>query len=92
MKRALRCHDFGSGREASCSQYVDIGKTSDKAKGQNSCQPQRNPLDIQISAPGLRPESTLTLSAGLVVYRILSCAVLRVIVDSGAQRTRVSLC
>jgi hypothetical protein len=36
MKRALRCHDFGSGREASCSQYVDIGKASDKAMGQNS--------------------------------------------------------
>jgi hypothetical protein len=39
MKRALRCHDFGSGREASRSQYVDIGKVSDKAMGQNSCQP-----------------------------------------------------
>ena len=40
MKRALRCHDFGSGREASRSQYVDIGKASDKAMSQNSCQPQ----------------------------------------------------
>jgi hypothetical protein len=39
MKRALRCHDFGSGREASRSQYVDISKASDKAMGQNSCQP-----------------------------------------------------
>jgi len=40
MKRALRCHDFGSGREANRSQYVDIGKASDKVLGQNSCQPQ----------------------------------------------------
>jgi hypothetical protein len=40
MKRALRCHDFGSGRDASCSQYVDIGKASNKAMSQNSCQPQ----------------------------------------------------
>jgi hypothetical protein len=32
------------------------------------------------------------LSAGLAVLAILSCAVLRVIADSGAQRTRVSLC
>ncbi len=39
MKRALRCHDFGSGREANRSQYVDIGKASDKAVGQKSCQP-----------------------------------------------------
>jgi len=36
----MRCHDFGSGREASRSQYVDIRKESDKAMGQNSCQPQ----------------------------------------------------
>ena len=39
VKRAMRCHDFGSGRGASCSQYADIGKASDKAMGQNSCQP-----------------------------------------------------
>jgi hypothetical protein len=39
MKRALRCHDFGSGREASRSQYVDIGKASDKAMGQNRDSP-----------------------------------------------------
>jgi hypothetical protein len=40
MKRALRCHDFCSEREASRSQYVDIGKVSDKAMSKNSCQPQ----------------------------------------------------
>src|SRR5690242_15828329 len=39
----------------------------------------------------LRPARD-TLSVGLVVYRILSCAVLRVIADSGTQRTRVSPC
>ena len=39
----------------------------------------------------LRPARD-TLSASLVVFQILSCAVLRVIVDSGTQRTRVSLC
>jgi hypothetical protein len=49
------------------------------------------PSDIQVLAPGLRPESTLTLSAGLAVFQILSSAILRVIVDSGTQRTRVSL-
>src|SRR5688572_24158173 len=97
--------------------------------------------DIQMPAPGLRPESTTrrnveqgprlrgcdragacksralrrspvplrgriqahdawnllrpardTLSAGLAVLSILSCTVLRVSVDSGTQRTRVSSC
>jgi hypothetical protein len=67
MKRALRCHDFGSGREASRSQYVDIGKASDKAMGQNSCQPQKKSSDIQMPAPGLRPKLPLTLSAGLAI-------------------------
>jgi len=39
MKRAMRCHDFGSGREASHSQYVDIDKGGDKAMGQNRASP-----------------------------------------------------
>jgi hypothetical protein len=140
MKRALRCHDFGSGREASRSQYVDIGKVSDKAMSQNSCQPsdvikyfkacpgvaakigdapergagaplagcdhvgacesrafRRSPVPLRgrIQAHNawnlLRPARD-TLSAGLAVWQILSCAVLRVIADFGTQRTRVSLC
>jgi len=42
MKRAMRCHDFGSGREASRRQYADIGKVSDKAMGQNRDSPSDN--------------------------------------------------
>ena len=66
MKRALRCHDFGSGREASRSQYVDIGKASDKAMGQKPSALMMS-LNIQMVAPGLRPKSALTLSAGLAI-------------------------
>jgi len=48
--------------------------------------------NIQKPALGLRPKSALTLSAGLAVLSILSCAVLLVIADFRAQRTRVSWC
>ena len=40
MKRAMRCHDFGSGREAPLANIVNIGKGSDNVMGQNSCQPE----------------------------------------------------
>jgi hypothetical protein len=63
----MRCHDFGSGREASRSEYADIGKVSDKAMGQNSCQPLGTSLDMSLTALGLRPKSALTLSAGLAI-------------------------
>ncbi|HEY7744136.1 MAG TPA: hypothetical protein VIA19_13930 [Burkholderiales bacterium] len=39
MKRAMRWHDFGSGREASRSQYVEFDKGSDKAMSQNRASP-----------------------------------------------------
>ena len=92
MKRALRCHDFGSGREASRSPYRAYWQGERQSHGPKLVPAPEIPSDIQLPVLGLRPESTLALSAGLAVYRILSCAVLRAIVDSGAQRTRVSLC
>jgi hypothetical protein len=92
MKHALRCHDFGSGREASRSPYLEYWQGERQSPGPKLVPAPEMSFDIQISARGLRPESTLTLSAGLAVFQILSCTVLRVIVDSGAQRTRVSLC
>jgi hypothetical protein len=92
MKRTMRCHDFGSGREASRGPYLEYEQGERQSHGPKLVPAPEVPLDIQLPVPGLRPESTLTLSDGLVVFQILSCTVLRVIVDSGAQRTRVSLC
>jgi hypothetical protein len=92
MKRAMRCHDFGSGREASRRQYREYWQGERQSHGPKFVPAPVLTSDIQSLAPGLRPKSSLTLSAGLAVFRILSCAVLRVIDDFGAQRTRVSLC
>ena len=62
MKRVMRWHDFGSGREAvPAANIANIGKGSDNAMGQNSCQPE-----------GLQPKPALTLSAGLTIFAICS--------------------
>jgi hypothetical protein len=40
MTRVMRCHDFGSGREASRSEYREYSQgVRDNAMGQNSRQP-----------------------------------------------------
>jgi hypothetical protein len=59
MKRVVRCHDFGSGREATAVHIVNIHKGRDKVMGQNSCQPE-----------GLQPQRPLTLSGVLLIFSI----------------------
>jgi hypothetical protein len=50
---------LAQGAKLAVANIVNIGKVSDKAMGQNSCQPE-----------GLRPESVLTLSDGLLIFAI----------------------
>ena len=60
MKRALRCHDFGSGREASRSpyrQYWQYWQGERQSHGPKLVPAPGLSSDIQPSAPGLRPKS-----------------------------------
>jgi len=57
MKRAMRCHDFGSGREASRSQYLEYWQGERQSPGPKLVPAPGLPLDIQMPAPGLRPKS-----------------------------------
>ena len=91
MKHVLRCHDFGSGRGASRSQYVDIDKGSDNAMGQNSCQPLYI-LEYSDVVSGVAAKIGAYFVGRLGHIRDMTCAVLRVITNFGSQRTRVSLC
>jgi hypothetical protein len=50
---------LAQGAKLAAANIANIGKGSDKAMGQNSCQPE-----------GLRPESALTLSRGLLIFAI----------------------
>jgi hypothetical protein len=70
MKRAMRCHDFGSGREASRSQYLEYWQGERQSPGPKLVPAPGLTLDIQIPVPGLRLKSVLTLSAGLAIYDI----------------------
>jgi hypothetical protein len=91
MKRALRCHDFGSGREASRSQYVDIDKGSDKAMGQNRASPWMD-IGLPDACAGVAAKIGANIVGRLGHMFNMPCAVLRVITDIGSQRTRVSSC
>ncbi len=57
MKRAMRCHDFGSGREASRSQYLEYWQGERQSHGPKLVPAPGLPLDIKMSVPGLRPKS-----------------------------------
>jgi hypothetical protein len=70
MKRAMRCHDFGSGREASRRQYLEYWQGERQSPGPKLVPAPGLSLDIQMPAPGLRPKSALTLSAGLAIFTI----------------------
>ena len=63
MKRALRCHDFGSGREASRSQYLEYWQGERQSHGPKLVPAPVIPIDIPIFAPGLRPKSATRRSA-----------------------------
>jgi hypothetical protein len=70
MKRVMRCHDFGSGREASRSQYLEYWQGERQSHGPKLVPAPGLALDIQMSVPGLRLKSALTLSAGLAIFAI----------------------
>jgi hypothetical protein len=81
MKRVMRWHDFGSGREARRSQYREYWQGERQSHGPKFVPAQRVAATI---APDF---------VGRLGYiRDMACAVLRVIRNSGSQRTRVSLC
>ena len=56
VKRAMRCHDFGSGREASRSQYLEYWQGERQSPGPKFVPAPGLALDIQMPAPGLRPK------------------------------------
>ena len=57
VKRAMRCHDFGSGLEESLTESF---RRDPGATGQNSCQPE-----------GLQPESAMAALLVLAIERLL---------------------
>ena len=57
MKRVMRCHDFGSGREASRSPYLEYGQGERQSHGPKLVPAPGISLDNPMSTPGLRPKS-----------------------------------
>ena len=57
MKRAMRCHDFGSGREASRSPYREYWQGERQSHGPKLVPAPGLSLDLPMPAPGLRPKS-----------------------------------
>jgi hypothetical protein len=81
MKRVMRCHDFGSGREASRSEYREYSQGERQSRGPKFVPARRVAVTIGADFVGR-----------LGHIRDMPCAVLRVIANFGSQRTRVSLC
>jgi hypothetical protein len=81
MTRVMRCHDFGSGREASRSEYREYS------------QGERQSHEPKL-APARRVAATTAAHfvGRLAHIRDMSCATLRVINPFWLQRTRGSLC
>ena len=81
MKRVMRCHDFGLGREATRSEYREYSQEERQSHGPKL-------------VPARRVAATIGADfvARLAHIRDMSCAALRVITNSGPQRTRASLC
>src|SRR5687767_15261755 len=123
MKRVLRCHDFGSGREATRSEYREYSQGVRQSHGPKLVPARRVAATIAAyfvgrlahaprprsraawcgtgreaacstdADPGLLrllPQTGLRLTSRR--RRDMCCAALRVIHDSGSQRTRASLC
>jgi hypothetical protein len=70
MKRVMRCHDFGSGREASRRQYREYWQGERQSHGPKLVPAPFVSLNIPMSSQGLRLKSALTLSAGLAIFAI----------------------
>jgi len=81
MKRMMRWHDFGSGREASRSQYREYWQGERQSHGPKFAPARRVAIKIGADFVG-RLDHILDML----------CAVLRVITNFDSQRTRVSLC
>jgi hypothetical protein len=81
MKRVMRWHDFGSGREARRSEYREYSQGERQNHGPKF-------------VPARRVAATIAPDFVGRLGHILdmTCAVLRVIRNSGSQRTRASLC
>ena len=111
MKRVMRCHNFGSGREASRSEYREYSQGERQSHGlkfapapaltpdpspRNGRGEARVPLLLSGEGSGMREWVAATIGADFVGrlghIRDMACVVLRVIPNSGSQRTRVSLC
>jgi hypothetical protein len=80
MKYVMRWHDFGSGREARRSPYREYWQGEQQSHGPKF-------------VPGRRVAATIAPDfVGLLGHILdMPCAALRVIADSGSQRTRASL-
>jgi hypothetical protein len=81
MKRVMRWHDFGSGREARRSQYREYWQGERQSHGPKF-----------VPAPRVAATIGADFVGRLGHIRDMACIVLRVIPNSGSQRTRVSLC
>jgi hypothetical protein len=130
MKRVMRCHDFGSGREATRSEYREYSQGERQRHGPKlvparrvaariagapkrgagaplaGMRPRRRAKVPRMMAryrpaagshPTMKPLEPAPPYAGhfvgrLVHIRDMNCATLRVIPNSGSQRTRASLC
>jgi hypothetical protein len=92
MKRALRCHDFGSGREASRSPYLEYWQGERQSPGPKLVPAPGLPLDIPIVCAGVAAKIGAYFVGRLGHILDMPCAALRVITNFGSQRTRVSLC
>ncbi len=77
----MRCHDFGSGREATRSEYREYSQGERQSHGPKLVPARRVAATIGADFVGR-----------LAHIRDMSCAALRVIPNSGSQPTRASLC
>jgi hypothetical protein len=92
MKRAMRCHDFGSGREASRSQYREYWQGERQSHGPKFVPAPWITVGYSDACAGVAARIGADFVGRLGHIRDMPCAVLRAITDSGSQRTRVSLC
>ena len=81
MTRVMRWHDFGSGREASRSEYREYSQGSRQSHGPKL-----------VPARRVAATTAAHFVGGLAHIRDMSCATLRVINPFWLQRTRGSSC
>src|SRR5690349_5848915 len=69
MKRVLRWHDFGTGREASRSEYREYSQEKRQSHGPKFA-PALAGRRRTTPFPGLRPKHALALSEALAIFSI----------------------